>query len=111
MESPVPAVRIYRNQQVKSVTIASPGRPHRHLRTAINTGDQVIVLQEAVVAAIVRGYTTIKTHPEITGVHMVGKQHLGKQGYATWQLLEDDSGREHPESIIAGLVNDETLRE
>jgi hypothetical protein len=65
---------------------------HRHLRTTLTLADgSSITFQEATVAAIVRAYTTIKTHPirtrtTLRGVLVAG----GKPGYAEWQLLEEE---------------------
>ena len=99
--------KVYRNQDVKSITLAVPEPGHRHLRTAINLKDQVVVLQEATVAALVRGYIAIKTHPATRGVHL--KSTLvdnRKKGYAAWQLME--SPEDEPEKIMSQLIDDIT---
>lgn len=82
---------IIRNEDVKAVTMEVP-EGHRHLRTALlfNDGTELI-LQEATVANLVRAYVTIKTHPAVNKVHLSGmKLSDRKEGYAEWQLLEED---------------------
>ena len=65
---------------------------HRHCRLMIKTNqDQVLVCSEALVAAIVRAYIWVKTHPERLAVEMNQKileQH--KDDFAMYQLLETD---------------------
>jgi hypothetical protein len=47
-------------------------------------------LQEATVAAIVRAYVTVKTHPVKTRVVLNGaRESRRKRGYAEWQLQEE----------------------
>ena len=64
---------------------------HRHLRLIITTKEgDTVVLQEAAVAAIVRAYTTIKTHPVRRAVKLVSKTPDNlKEGYAKDQLVEE----------------------
>ena len=78
-----------RNEDIESVLLAVP-EGHRHLRLVIRPKDgQTIVLQEATVAAIVRAYTTIKTHPSKRAIKMVSRKPEGlKKGYAADQLIE-----------------------
>jgi len=81
--------RIIKNEDISSALIAVP-EGHRHLRLALTTKDgETIVLQEATVAAIVRAYTTVKTHPMMHAVKLVSVRpdHL-KEGYADDQLIE-----------------------
>ncbi len=80
---------LYPNECVEEI-IAGVPRGHRHLRLVIRFRDgRSIVLHEATVAAIVRAYVDVTTHPLRTGVRLLGVR-LGerKRGYAEWQLLE-----------------------
>jgi len=83
-------LKIYRNSDVlKIVGFIPPG--HRHMRLVIVLEDQVIVLQEATVAAIVRAYIDIVSHPtrkavEYTQVKL--DKDARKSGYAEYQLIE-----------------------
>ncbi len=100
------SAKVYRNEDVKRiVAFIPPG--HRHLRLLIELEDQVIVLQEASVAAIVRAYIDIVTHPSRKAVEMTSK-HMSsnerKPGYAEFQLVEtnrseDEVLREVSESL------------
>jgi hypothetical protein len=50
-----------------------------------------IVLHEATVANLARAYVTAKTHPLLEGVELKGMRlSQRKEGFAEWQLLEDD---------------------
>jgi hypothetical protein len=82
--------KIYKNSDIKSLSMGVPAG-HRHIRTSIETPDGVIVLQEATVAAIVRAYTTIKTHPVTNSIKLTGQELTDtKKGYASFQLMETD---------------------
>ncbi|MCD4785631.1 MAG: hypothetical protein K8T10_17555 [Candidatus Eremiobacteraeota bacterium] len=83
--------KTYRNSDVKSVTMGVPSG-HRHIRTVIETVEgEVFVFQEATVSAIVRAYTTIKTHPQKSAVRLDGEElDTKKKGYAGYQLMESD---------------------
>jgi len=85
----MPTTWIFKNEDITSATLAVP-KGHMHLRLAITTKDgETIVLQEAAVAAIVRAYTTVKTHPVKRAVKMVSANPVGlKDGYAADQLIE-----------------------
>ena len=77
------------NNDVEAAILAVP-QGHRHLRLALTdrTGE-TIILQEATVAAIVRAYTTVKTHPVKKAVKLVSVRPAGlKKGYAEDQLVE-----------------------
>ena len=91
-------VKVYKNCDVlKVVGFIPPG--HKHLRLAIVFSDQTIVLHEATVAAIVRAYIDVVTHPTRRAVEYVQKRFCGEQkhGYAEYQLVE--SGRSEDEII------------
>ena len=80
----------FRNSDIKSVTMGIPNG-HRHLRTIIKTEKGNFVFQEATIAAIVRAYTTIKTHPQKKGIRLIGQETPDrKKGYAPYQLVETD---------------------
>lgn len=84
----------FRNSDIKSVTMGIPDG-HRHLRTIIETEKGNFVFQEATIAAIVRAYTTIKTHPQIKGTRLTGKETTDrKKGYAPYQLVETNETSE-----------------
>jgi len=84
-------IHIIKNSDITSALLAAP-EGHRHLRLALTTNDgDTVVLQEATVAAIVRAYTTVKTHPAKKVVKMVSAKPAGlKEGYAEDQLIEMD---------------------
>ncbi len=92
-------VKIYPNESVRKVIAFIP-KGHHHIRLAIYLQDQVIVLHEATIAAIVRAYIDIVTHPKRRAVelvlHNVGNNK--KHGYAKWQLIES---RRNEEEIVA----------
>ncbi|WP_276813833.1 hypothetical protein, partial [Desulfurococcus amylolyticus] len=63
---------------------------HRHVRLILKLSDQIIILQEATVAAIVRAYLNIALHPTRKYIRLV-KRCLSdlKQGFAKTQLMEE----------------------
>ncbi|MBI5694366.1 MAG: hypothetical protein HZC51_01310 [Nitrospirae bacterium] len=80
------------NDNLTSALLAVP-EGHTHLRLALTTkdGETVALLSEAAVAAIVRAYTTVKTHPVRRAVKLVSETPDGlKTGYAKDQLIEAD---------------------
>jgi len=91
-------LRVYRNCDVVRVAaFVPPG--HKHLRLVLELEDLVVVLHEATVAAIVRAYIDVVTHPTRRAVELVrAKLTARKQGYAEYQLVE--SGR--PEEEVVG---------
>lgn len=92
-------VRTYRNSDVERVVGLVP-EGHVHLRLIIEFRDQVIVLHEATVAAIVRAYVDVVTHPTRRAVELVRtsvERGAGKPGYARDQLIE--SGRSEEEVL------------
>ncbi len=80
---------IIKNGDMDSALLAVP-EGHTHLRLMLRTkGGEAIVLQEAAVAAIVRAYVTIKTHPKMKAVKLISARPEGlKDGYAPDQLIE-----------------------
>jgi len=91
----MPVTTVFSNEDLSHAILAVP-EGHRHLRLAITTKDgDAIVLQEAAVAAVVRAYTTIKTHPAKRAVKMVSLQlPERKKDYAENQLIEADAADE-----------------
>ena len=79
-----------RNEDIRRV-IAEIPPGHRHLRTTVLLADgSEFVFQEAAIAAIVRAYVGVKTHPEATRVVLTGRRLAEhKEGYAEWQLVEE----------------------
>ncbi|MDZ7331858.1 MAG: hypothetical protein ONB31_07750 [candidate division KSB1 bacterium] len=65
---------------------------HKHCRLVLKTEQAAtLVFSEALVAAIVRAYVTVKTHPTQGGLEMTSQPiSNGKADFATWQLLETD---------------------
>ena len=85
--------RIVSNGEVVEIELAVP-EGHRHLRARISlAGGEVLVLQEATVANLVRAYVGLKTHPTRQRQRLVGRvlaDQERKSGFADWQLLEVD---------------------
>jgi len=84
-------IKVYPNDRVKEILAAIP-RGHTHLRLALIFDDQVIILHEATVAAIVRTYINIVLHPSKRGIRLRGRcmsSDERKHGYARYQLIED----------------------
>ncbi len=85
-------VREIRNEDVKEVLLEVP-EGHKHLRIRLTLRDgETLVFHEATIANISRGYTSIKTHPTLKQVRLVGRWVAGderKEGYAEWQLIEE----------------------
>jgi hypothetical protein len=80
------------NEEVSEIIAEIPeGHTHVRVRLILRDG-QCLTLQEATVANLVRAFISVKTHPLLSKVHLKGR-HLPckKQGYADWQLLEDQS--------------------
>lgn len=89
-------LKIYRNSDVlKIVGFIPPG--HRHIRLAIVLKDQIIVLQEATVAAIVRAYIDIISHPTRKAIEYIQvklDKNIRKNGYAEHQLVESNKSED-----------------
>jgi hypothetical protein len=86
---------IIANEEIKELLAEIP-EGHKHLRTTITLHDgREFIFQEATIANLVRAYLTIKTHPQKTQTRLVGKRLSDKKdGYADWQLIETDEGRD-----------------
>lgn len=88
--------KVYRNSDVVRIVGLIP-EGHSHIRVIIEFNDQVIVLQEATVAAITRAYINIKTHPSKKAVELVGSKlsrSSRKAGYAEHQLIESSKAED-----------------
>jgi len=89
-------VKVYRNEDVERIAAFIP-RGHMHTRLAIVLPDQVIVLQEATVAAIVRAYASVALHPTRRALELENKR-LGKRErkplFAEHQLVETNRGED-----------------
>jgi len=94
-------VNTYRNEDIsRIVAFIPPG--HKHVRLLIEARDQSILLQEATIAAIVRAYINITTHPTRRAVELTGRYvDSGKEGYARYQLIE--SSRSEDEVVVEVL--------
>ena len=86
---------IVRNEDVKELMVEVPeGHTHLRLSLVLHDGSEM-VFQEATVANLVRAYVALKTHPRKKRVRLKGKRlDQRKEGYAEWQLLEDEEGDE-----------------
>ncbi len=83
-------VKIYRNSDVEAIIAGIP-RGHYHIRMMLVFKNQAIVLHEATIAAIVRAYIDIITHPLRRAVVMYRRRLTEKKhGYAQDQLIEVD---------------------
>lgn len=83
-------VKVYANSDVLRVVALIP-EGHSHIRLILEFKDQIIVVQEATAAAIVRAYVDIITHPMRRAVELVSMEvskDVRKKGYAEHQLIE-----------------------
>lgn len=82
-------VTVYRNDEVECIIAGIP-RGHKHLRLIIVFKDQVIIVHEATVAAIVRAFTNIVLHPIRRAILFLKRNvsSLKKPGYADIQQVE-----------------------
>ena len=80
---------LLRNEDVTRVVAEIPPG-HRHLRTTVTFADgSSITFQEATMAALVRTYIAVKTHPLRTRVVLTGRRVENRKAeYAEWQLVE-----------------------
>ncbi|MEM0119542.1 MAG: hypothetical protein QXJ38_04045 [Thermofilaceae archaeon] len=86
--------KVYRNEEVKRVIAFIP-RGHTHTRLILELNDQTLILQEATVAAIVRAYVSVVTHPTRHAVELVqAKLTERKPTYAEHQLVESNRPEE-----------------
>jgi len=86
--------KLYPNSSVERIiAFIPPG--HIHVRMILEFEDQIIILQEAVIAAIVRAYALTGLHPQRRVVELRSRRlsrHEKKHGFAEWQLLETVRG-------------------
>ncbi len=81
---------------------------HMHVRVLIEFKDQVIVLQEASIAGILRAYINVHTHPYNKAVELVSKRvpkEARKVGYAEYQLLETSKSEKEILDEVEKIVN------
>lgn len=86
---------IIRNSDVKRVLIGVP-EGHKHVRIILELQDgSLLEFQEATIANIVRGFITIKTHPQKTAIELINvKLTHRRRGFAEYQLLESEKSPE-----------------
>lgn len=103
----MPGTTVFSNSEI-SHALLGVLKGHRHLRLALTTNDgETIVLQEAAVAAIVRAYTTIKTHPFRRAVRMISTPLSDrKKGYAEHQLVETDTPDDEVEAELTRMLGE-----
>ncbi len=84
-------LKIIHNEDIKELIVEIPER-HKHLRAKIVLQDGIeLIFQEATIANLVRAYITVKTHPQTIRVVLKGKKIFDrKEGYAEWQLVEEE---------------------
>lgn len=77
------------------------------MRLAIVLNDQVIVLQEATVAAIVRAYSLVAIHPTRRGAILRCRKlerYERKHGFAKHQLIEEHDSEEEAINVIENFL-------
>jgi hypothetical protein len=82
---------VIHNEDIKEL-IAEIPEGHKHLRTMMLLQDGTeFVFQEATIANLMRAYIMVKTHPVKKKVTLKGKNlSERKDGYAEWQLIEEE---------------------
>jgi len=96
-----------RNEDVKRVLLGTPEN-HRHLRISVMLEKECIIFSEATIANILRGFVTIKTHPRIDAIELMGTRlHLKgrRAGYAEHQLLETGKAPEEVKKELSSLIS------
>lgn len=85
-----PKTFVFKNEDIQSIIVEIP-EGHRHIRTTIVlTNGTSFTFQEATIANLVRAYLTVLTHPIKERVVLTGRcLSTRKEGYASWQLLEE----------------------
>lgn len=96
---------MYRNSDIKAIyAFIPPG--HRHVRFMVEAGEEIIVLQEATVAGLVRAYAMTALHPVNKGIVLRTERIPSpprKQDFAEYQVLEETLGEEALKEIEARL--------
>ncbi|MDZ7263437.1 MAG: hypothetical protein ONB16_02550 [candidate division KSB1 bacterium] len=79
---------------------------HKHCRLAlITTRDECFILSEALVAAIVRAYVSLKTHPQLKTIEMnSSRSSWPKADFADYQLLESQTSSSDIEAELSELL-------
>ena len=99
-------IRYVRNSMVNSLLMGIPYR-HKHIRMALSIdGLGILIFNEAVIAAIVRAYINIKTSPKKTAIYMTRKDGEWKEGFAKYQLIEEEVDEETLRRKLKDMLNE-----
>lgn len=101
-------VKIYRNNDVEELIIAIP-RNHKHIRLLIKFKDQAILLNEAVVSAIVKSYLLITLDPIRRGIvlkQVILDKERVKKNYDTVQLIEIPNSENEAIDTITRIIEE-----
>ncbi len=101
----VTKTRVLRTDEISKIWFGRPSG-HRHFRLAIQLADgEILVFPEAPVAALVRAYIDVKTHPTKRAVELEARSVPGrKRDYAPTQLLETDRAENEIQEYLAELL-------
>lgn len=104
-----PRILAIRNRDIKRVLIGPP-RDRRHLRTIMFLDNGVVlVFHQATVENLARGMISITTHPLRRAVSLKSMRIDGrKEGYAEYQLLEEEIDEDEIISRISDLLSEES---
>ena len=99
-------IRVLRTDEIQKTWFGRPSG-HRHHRLAMQLADgTVFVFPEAVVAAIVRAYTAVKTHPSRRAVELQTTEAVNrKKDFARHQLLETERSEQEIVALLADLLS------
>lgn len=100
-------LKVYRNSDIIKIAAFIPPC-HKHLRLVVVTKDQIVVFHEATVAAIVRAYINIISHPIKRAVEYVQvklDKDRKKPSYAEHQLIEGNRSEEEILSELSSLLS------
>ena len=98
---------LLRNEEVLAILAGVP-RGHKHVRFVLETSSGRIVLQEATVAALVRAYVSIKTHPARRAIELRQRKGKWKEGYAEFQLLETNRDETVISEVLLEILKEES---
>ncbi|NOZ57575.1 MAG: hypothetical protein GXO73_12395 [Calditrichaeota bacterium] len=98
-------VRVLHTDEIRKIWF---GRPtgHRHFRLAMQLADgEILVFPEAPVAALVRAYVDVKTHPTRRAVELEAREAQNrKKDFAAIQLLETDRDEGEIQTFLSDLL-------
>lgn len=99
-------VKIYSNQDVLEIIAAIP-EGHYHTRFILKLKDQIIVLQEATVAGLLRAFALTALHPTRKGIILKNKlvKQEKKHGFAKYQLIEIPDSEEEAVRQVSMVLN------